>query len=109
MPVIAWNKSILLGSRCFREEGGEPARGSTKAKVARRAGVELRTKGAELSIRSFGERGLLRKVHFLEILENSETLENPQTVEDKGESEHFLENSETVEIQEISPLKRPLL
>ena len=35
------------------------------------------------------ERGLYRKVHFLEILENPETLvipDNPQTAENKGES-----------------------
>ena len=41
------------------------------------------------------KRGLFRKVHFLEILENLEILEileNPQTVETKGESDHFLEN-----------------
>ena len=42
----------------------------------------------------FWKRGLFRKVHFLEILENLENLEileNPQTVENKGESEHFPE------------------
>ena len=54
------------------------------------------------------------KSHFLEILENLETLEilaNPQTVENKGESDHFLEileNLEFLEILEISPVKRPL-
>ena len=37
---------------------------------------------------SFGKRGLFRKVHFLEDLE---FLENPQTVEKKGDSDHFLE------------------
>ena len=63
------------------------------------------------------EKGLFRKVHFLEILENLEILEileileNPQTVEDKGESDHFLEILENLrisEILEISPAKRPL-
>ena len=50
------------------------------------------------------ERGLFRKVNFLEILENSEILEsrdfveNPQTVENKGETDHFLEILENVEI-----------
>ena len=47
----------------------------------------------------FWKRGLFRKVHFLEVhflevLENLkilEILENPQTVENKGESDHFLE------------------
>ena len=37
------------------------------------------------------ERGLSRKVHVLEILVILETPENPQTVEDKGETDHFLE------------------
>ena len=54
----------------------------------------------------FGKRGLLEKGglfrtgHFLEILEN------PQTVENRGESDHFLENLETLEILEIPPVKR---
>ena len=42
----------------------------------------------------FWKRGLFRKFHFLEILENLEILEileNPQTVENKGKSGHFLE------------------
>ena len=39
----------------------------------------------------FWKRGLFRKVHFLENLEILEILENPQTVENKGESDHFLE------------------
>ena len=62
----------------------------------------------------FWKRGLFRKVHFLEILENLEILEfleNPQTVEKKGDSDHFLEileNLEILEILEISPAKRPL-
>ena len=62
----------------------------------------------------FWKRGLFRKVHFLEILENLEILEfleNPQTVENKGESDHFLEileNLEILEILEIPPVKRPL-
>ena len=42
----------------------------------------------------FWKRGLLRKVHFLEILE---ILENRQTVENKGESDHFLEILEDLE------------
>ena len=59
-----------------------------------------------------GKRGLFRKVHFLEILENFEILEileKRQTVENKGESGHFpeiLENLEIVEILEISPVKK---
>ena len=62
----------------------------------------------------FWKRGLFRKVHFLEILENVEILEileNPQTVENKGESDHFLEileNLEILEILEIPQVKRPL-
>ena len=42
----------------------------------------------------FWKRGLFRKVHLLEILENLEILEFPeisQTVENKGDSDHFLE------------------
>ena len=62
----------------------------------------------------FGKRGLFRKVHFLEILENLEILEileNPQTVENKGKSDHcleILEKLEILEIQEIPSVKRPL-
>ena len=51
------------------------------------------------------------KVHFLEILENLEMLEfleNSHMVENKGESDHFLENLEILEILEIPPVKRPL-
>ena len=60
------------------------------------------------------EKGLFRKMHFLEILESLEILEfleNPLTVEKKGDSDHFLEileNLEILEILEISPVKRPL-
>ena len=52
----------------------------------------------------FWKRGLFSKVHFLEILENFEVLEileSPQTLENKGESNHFLE------ILEIPPVNRP--
>ena len=61
----------------------------------------------------FWKRGLCRKVHFLEILDNLEILEilkNPQTVENKGESDFFLEileNLENLEILEIPPVKDP--
>ena len=47
----------------------------------------------------FWRRGLFSKVHFLEILENFEILEileNPQTVKNKGESDHFLEILEKI-------------
>ena len=57
------------------------------------------------------ERGLFRKVHFLEIresLEILEILENPQTVENKGECEHFLEILEILKTLEIPPAKRSL-
>ena len=62
---------------------------------------------------SFG-KGSFQKSPFLEILENLEILEfleNPQTVEKKGDSDHFqeiLENLEILETLEISPVKRPL-
>ena len=62
----------------------------------------------------FWKRGLFRKVHFLEILENLEILEileNAQTLENKGEADHFLEileNLEILEILEIPLVKRPL-
>ena len=51
--------------------------------------------------RVFWKRGLFRKVHFPEILENLEILEileTPQTVENKGESDHFLETLENLEM-----------
>ena len=47
----------------------------------------------------FWKRGLFRKVHFLEILEN------PQSVENEGESNHsleILENLEILAIREVS-------
>ena len=47
----------------------------------------------------------------LENVETLEILENPQTVENKGETDNFLEileNLETLEILEIPPVKRPL-
>ena len=65
----------------------------------------------------FGKRGLFRKVHFPEILGNLEILEilqNPHAVENKGESDHFLEileileNLELLEILEIPPAWWPL-
>ena len=51
--------------------------------------------------KSLLERGLLRKIHFLEILEDVEILEileNPQTLGNKGEPHHFLEILENLEI-----------
>ena len=57
------------------------------------------------------EKGSFQKSPFLEILEKEEILENPQTVERKGESDHFLctlEILENPEVLEISPVKRPL-
>ena len=50
---------------------------------------------------SFGKGVLSEEPSFLEILENLEILQNPQTLENKGESDHFLEildNSENLEI-----------
>ena len=63
---------------------------------------------------SFGKEVFSEKSVFLEILENLailEILENPQSVEHKGDSDHFLETLETLEILEIldiSQAKRPL-
>ena len=79
---------------------------------------------------SFGKGVFSEKSHFLEILEileNTQTvenkgesdhcleileiLENTQTVENKGESDHCLEILETIEnleILEIPSMKRPL-
>ena len=74
--------------------------------------VEMRVlikSGSEKGV--FWKRGLFRKIHFLEILENLEILEiseNPQTVENREESDHFLETLENLEILEIPPAKRPL-
>ena len=53
----------------------------------------------------FWKRGLFRNDHFLEILESHEIPQNPQTVENKGESDQFLE---IPEILEIPPVRRPL-
>ena len=51
------------------------------------------------------EKGSFQNSPFLENLETPEILKNPQAVETKGESDHFLEN---VEILEILEVKRPL-
>ena len=54
---------------------------------------------------------LSEKSMNLEILEDVEILETAQTVESKGESDHFLEileNLEILEIPEFPPVKRPL-
>ena len=48
----------------------------------------------------FWRRALFRKIHFLEIRENLETLKISvvsQTPENKGESDHFLEILENLE------------
>ena len=48
----------------------------------------------------FWGKGSLKKVHFPEILENLENVEipeNPQSAENKGESDHFLEILENLE------------
>ena len=79
----------------------------------------LQGKHSEFSIgfRGLSEKGLSRKVQFLEILENLENLEileileNPQTLENEGESDLFLEALENLgrlEIPEIPPVERPL-
>ena len=73
-------------------------------------GLRWLKSGSEKGV--FWKRCLFRKVHFLENAEILEILENPQTVENKGESDHFLEileNLEILEILEIPPVERPLL
>ena len=98
---------------------------------ARKLGMSFETEGSQSFWRDIPgllagypggrvrKRGLLEKGSFqkspfsrdsreLEILE---FLENSQTVEKKGDSDHFLEileNLEILEILEISPAKRPL-
>ena len=75
--------------------------------------TELREAGSEKGV--FWKRGLFRKVHFLEILENLEILEDRQTMENKGESDHFLEildsreNLEILEIPESFSEKTPFV
>ena len=56
-----------------------------------------------------GKRGLLGKglsimsfLHFLEVLQNLEILERFQSVENKGECDLLLGNSEIVEIPDLS-------
>ena len=68
-----------------------------------------------LKILGFGKRGLLEKGSFQasrfsrdsRACGDLEFLENPQTVENKGESDHFLEILQSLEILEIPPVKRP--
>ena len=61
----------------------------------------------------FWKRGLFRKIHFLEILENLEILEileNRHTVENKGESHHFLEILENFrDSRDFSSVKTPFV
>ena len=73
----------------------------TRTRIHMSNGISV--SGSEKGV--FWKRGLFRNVHFLVILENLEILEiieNAQTVENKGELDHFLE------ILEIPPVKRPL-
>ena len=63
----------------------------------------------------FGRRGSFQKRpssrDSRDYLKSLEILESPRTVEKKGESDHFpeiLENLEILEITEIPPVKRPL-
>ena len=53
------------------------------------------------------EKGSFQKSPFLEILREILDLENPQTVDNKGESDHFLKILEILEILEIRPVKDP--
>ena len=53
---------------------------------------------------SGSEKGVFWKRGVLENLEIVEILENSQTVENKGESDHFPENLEILEILEIPPV-----
>ena len=48
-------------------------------------------KFAESQQKSIWKSGLFRKVHCLENLESLEILESSQTLENKGESDHWLE------------------
>ena len=47
----------------------------------------------------FSKSGLLTSVHLLGAPEIVEILESPQVVETEGESDHFLEGPENLEIQ----------
>ena len=67
----------------------------------------IRKSGSEKG--SSGKGVFQKKVDFLEILEDLEILESPQTVENKEESNHLLEIPENLGILvEIPPVKRPL-
>ena len=57
----------------------------------------------------FWQRGLFRKILFLKILEKLEILEKPQTLENKGESDHFLETLENLEFGDSSSQKTPFV
>ena len=86
------------------------------ARFRRQGSQNLQCSGSGKGV--FLKRGLLEKGSFqkspflfLENLEMLEILENPQTLENKGKSDHFLdilENLENLEILEIPPVKRPL-
>ena len=54
--------------------------------------------GRVLSERALRLLLIFRELHFLELLESLEIPESPQTVENKGESDPFLETLENLEI-----------
>ena len=74
-------RKIHIHQRAFKVFVGDPR---SRAALMYRFGLLLIVFGKGV----FWTRGLFRKVHVLEILE---ILESPQIVEDKGESDHFLE------------------
>ena len=111
-----WHLQLQLHATCAWPIAGSVEVFAYSATVWKFVGtnpfVVFRRSGSEKGV--FWKRGLFRKVHFLEILENLEILEileNAQTVENKGEADHFLEileNLEILEILEIPLVKRPL-
>ena len=101
--------NVLFFRAWVTENKGIP---NTEAKNATAADLGDQILGSEQGV--FWRRGLFRKVRFLEILGNleiPEILENPRTVENRGESDHvleILENLLILEILEIPLVKRPL-
>ena len=73
-----------------------------KRVLTKRANCELEANKNSAQFIGFGRRGLLQKgsLQKSRFSEIQEILENPQTVENKGESDHFLEILENLEILE---------
>ena len=95
--------ALARRDRVQRGRGHEPSAKVFKS-LAFALGLQLRSKTWRSQTRAQKKRVLKKKT--LETLEILEILENPQTVENKGESDHFPEIPGDFEIPEIPDTPR---